>query len=176
MRRLISLAMMAAGAAACSGGDGAADAGPEFERPQIWPDRAPLCLSYDLVRVGEVPSIPIQLENRGRQQLVIESAELVGDTRGFFTRRGPDRTVVETYDEALIQIDYRPTEPGWDYAELVIVSNAQNYPTLRVSVLARAAPEGDVDGGVSSWDAGPKPAAATGADGGEACGELDAGP
>ncbi len=78
--------------------------------------------------------------------------------------------VVETYESALFQITYSPTEPGWDEAVVVIESNAQNYPALRVSMLARAVPEaGTVDGGVSNWDAGPKPPEAVGSDGGETC-------
>ncbi|MCA9553038.1 MAG: hypothetical protein KC933_23580 [Myxococcales bacterium] len=168
MKRIVTVFALTLAAAACSGEDTPADAGPQYELPQILPDVAPLCLNYDLIRVGDVRSIPVQLENKGRQQLVIESVEVEGDTRGFFTKNGPDLTVVETYEKALVQLNYQPTAAGWDYAELVVKSNAENYPTLRISVLGRAAPEGDVDGGVENWDAGPKPPEAT-EDGGETC-------
>jgi len=155
---------------ACSGDDGPVDAGPEFELPQILPGRTPLCLSYTPTTVNDPKPFSLSVDNQGRQQLIISGARIEGDERGFFQIQGPDVMVVETYESALFQITYSPTEPGWDEAVVVIESNAQNYPALRVSMLARAVPEaGTLDGGVSNWDAGPKPPEAVGSDGGETC-------
>lgn len=160
--------------AACSGEDGPADAGPQYELPQIQPERSPLCLNYTPTTVNQPKTLPLAVDNRGRQQLVISGARIEGDERGFLSIDGPDVMVLETYESALFQITYSPTEPGWDEATIVVESNAQNYPVLRVSILARAEPEAStLDGGVESWDAGPKPPEAVGTDGGETCSDDD---
>lgn len=157
----------------CSGDDGPADAGPQFDLPQILPERAPLCLNYELTLVNSPRTFPIAVRNEGRQQLVIASSRVEGDDRGHFSLQGPDQDVVETYDTALFQLTYQPSVAGWDDATVVIESNAQNFPRLRIAVLARAVPE-MLDAGPSEWDAGPKPPEAL-SDGGETCPPPDAG-
>lgn len=152
---------------ACSGEDTAADAGPEYELPQILPDIGLFCLNYELTVVNAPRNVPIAVRNLGRQQLTISSARVEGDDRNHFTLAGPDLDVVETYDAALFQLTYQPSAAGWDDVTVVVESNAENYPVLRLGVLARAVPEG-LDGGADAYDAGPKPSADN-ADGGETC-------
>ena len=152
---------------ACSS-DGNPDDGPQFELPQILPRESPICVSRMDVTVGDSRNVPMDFTNRGRQTLVIDSADLTGDTRNAFQIQGLDSMRVEYNDFAIVQMRYTPPEAGWDTATLEIRSNAQNFPLLRVFILGRAIPA-DLDAGTTDWDAGPKPPEAVGSDGGETC-------
>lgn len=173
--RLLSLAVLLA-AAAC--GD---EELIEFEQPQIVPQSNVLCLSYQELTAGTTSSHFVQLTNRGRDPLVIEGAEVENDARGAFTVDGIRTAAgldcspaapcsVPSTEDAILRFIYEPPAPGWDTADLRVISNAQNYPRLRLFVLARARPQ-DLDAGVP-WDAGPKPANAVGADGSETCPDM----
>lgn len=156
-------------ATACSGGDGDTDAGPQFDRPQILPERGIVCLNFQTTPVDQPVSVPLAFRNFGQAQLVIDEIRLVGDDRGHFTLDGPDKMVVEFGDDsAFAQLVYRPGEPGWDDAFVEVISNAENFPLLRIAVLARATPA-QLDGGASDFDAGPKPPETFDPDGGETC-------
>lgn len=156
--RILGLSVGLCANFACSGESDTNNREPQFELPQILPERTPLCFSYSDTEVNTPRTLTLQVTNEGRQQLVISGARKEGDEREHFTIEGPDVMVVESLESALFQITYQPTEAGWDDFIVIIDSNAQNYPALRVSVLARAVPEAStLDGGVESWDAGPKP-------------------
>lgn len=165
MRSLASILVVVA---ACSGESGE-DGGVLFELPQIVPEQTPLCLSYMDSVVNQPRTANLQLRNDGRQQLVIEGAQIVNDARSAFTVQGISPMTVESRESAIVQFIYQPPETGWDSAELMIASNAENYPMLRVFILARAVPQ-SLDGGV--FDAGDKPMAARGPDGVYACDEM----
>ncbi len=156
--RILGLSLGLCSTLACSGEPDTNNSEPQYELPQIFPERIPLCFSYSDTEVNTPSTLSLQVKNHGRQQLVISGARIEGDERGHFSVTDPDVMVVETFDTALFQVTYQPTEPGWDDVVVVIDSNAENYPALRVSVLARGVPEqGTLDGGVENWDAGPKP-------------------
>lgn len=157
--------------AACS--DGKCDGAEAlFEAPQILPSQAPVCLDRVDTVVGSVRTHPVLLSNYGKNALEIANAEIVDDLRGTFELQGIEPNRLASLEEAVAQVAYRPTEPGWDYAVLQVRSNAENYPTLRVAILARAVPA-NLDGGV--YDPGEKPAESRGADGIAACEPRDAG-
>lgn len=141
-------------ALACSSEDGS-DGGVQYEKPQIVPASGnPVCLSMRRVEVGETVNQPLILRNDGRQTLMISTVTIQGDVRNHFTFQGPDVMTVESFDNALVQLRYAPTAPGWDAVRLEVTSNAENYPVLAVFILARAEPQG-LDGGIA--DAGDKP-------------------
>jgi hypothetical protein len=141
------------------------DTGPQYELPQILAQDSPLCLSYEPTTLGETRSFATTLRNDGRQQLVIEDGEIIEDERGYFSLFGIDPKTVNTFEHAAVQIRYEPVEEGWDTALLEIRSNAQNYPTYRIFILALGRPEGAPD----TWDPGPKPEEAFASSGEEAC-------
>ena len=160
------LAVAAVGiSSACSDEEG--DICAEFSQPQIIPNEAPACLSDSPTVVGTVATRSIILQSRGSDPLVIETGadtRIEDDDRGHFSLLGimPDSTVV-CPETTFAGIEYRPTEPGWDAVNLIVRSNAQNFPTLRIFMLALAVPPNDPD-----FDPGPKPDEAF-VDGVEAC-------
>lgn len=154
-------------------GEETPDAGLNFEQPQILPDLQPVCLSYRPVRAGTTQTQALNLKNYGRQPLLIDGAQFRDIGRpNTFTLQGINPTAptgVPGGDQAALQFIYSPTEPGWDYATLVVASNAENFPNLNIFTLAVAYPS-DLDAGSEgTWDAGPKPDAAYA--NGEACTE-----
>lgn len=179
----VAFLCLAAGLGGCEGDGGSEDV-VVFDQPQIVPQSNVLCLSYDEVVAGSRSEHFVQLINRGRDPLIIRGATVEDATRNSVivdrvraipgnvdcTEQAP--CTVRTGDEAaVLRFFYEPPAPGWDTANLRILSNAQNYPMLRLFVLARARPEG-LDAGVS-FDAGPKPSDAVGSDGSESCPEME---
>lgn len=133
------------------------DTEPMFELPQILVDRSPICLSYEPATVGNTQSYVALFTNNGEQQLVIDEAVIEEDSRGHFSIAGVDPMQVNFTESSHVQLSYKPIAEGWDYAYLRVKSNAQNYPNLRVFVLALAMPDNPPMG----WDPGPKPEVAT---------------
>ena len=148
--RVAWLAVLAC-AAAC-GDDAGNDVCSEFSQPQILPSEQPVCLSFDPTIVGDTATRPVLLQNLGGSDLQISEATLDGNERGHFALQGIDVNTVTCPDAAAAGIVYSPTEPGWDDATLIIESNAQNFPTLRIYFLALAIPDNDPD-----YMPGPKP-------------------
>ena len=185
-RSVLSLLVLGLASSACD--DAAAeDELVEFERPQIVPQSNVLCLSLsdEAFVEGQAHDQFVQLTNRGRDPLLIEEARIEEDARGAFrvaqvraVGRAGDSTIdctvenpcaIGSTEDAVIRYVYEPPAPGWDTAEIWVRSNAQNYPRLRLFVLANARPA-DLDPD-ASFDPGPKPANAIGADGSETCPE-----
>jgi hypothetical protein len=152
IRRALAPVVFAA-AAACSGSNGE-DSGVIYQKPQVLPDVNPLCLNMMHIEVGKVAIQPFLLQNNGRETLVIEGAEMFEDERMHFSVQGPDNSMLATLEFASFQLRYAPTADGWDAAAARITSNAENYPTLDVYIVALAEPAG-LDGG--SYDPGPRP-------------------
>jgi hypothetical protein len=126
---------------------------PMFELPQILAQDSPLCLSYEPTTLSETRTFSTTLRNDGRQQLVISDVQITNDERGFFMLDGADPREVNTFEHSAVQFRYRPTTEGWDTALLEVTSNAQNYPSYRIFILALGRPAGAPD----TWDPGPKP-------------------
>lgn len=163
VRCLIVCAAIAA--ASCGGKDD--DEDPiVYDKPQILPDNSPICLNFDEVKTGDDYGHNVIVHNNGRQQLIIEEAHFSDASRDYFSIEGIDRMTVDSRDSAVLRFHYAPTEPGWDTAFLTITSNAQNFPTLKMFVLALAIPSDPEE--AAEFDPGPKPAAAFTGDA-EAC-------
>lgn len=140
----------------------------EFPLPQILPSERPVCLSFDPTPVGSVVTRAVQLQNLGQDTLQISDVRLEDDGRGYFALQGVDQTSLTCEESALVGVVYDPQAAGWDSATLVISSNAENFPTLRIFFLALAVPADDPD-----FDPGPKPPEAVGQDGSETCPTLE---
>ncbi len=167
MKKWFALAFLAA--AACSGGDD--DEGPMFEMPQILPDNSPACVVDNDVVVGDSLPFNFGVSNRGAQPLLVTGAELVDDDDGNF-RMDETRAAagsppcsdaqpcsVEFREGIVARFFYEPKTEGYHTANLLIYSNAENFPTLQTFVLARARPMGSDP----SHDYGAPPAEADGA-------------
>ena len=153
--------------AACGDSESSDDVCDEFAQAQILPSERPVCLNYDPTTVGTVVTRPVLLQSRGMMDLIISGEpqlRIEGDVRGHFILDGIDLTTVTCPEAAAVGIRYAPTAPGWDTATLFIESNAQNFQSLDIFFLALAVPADD-----PSYDPGPKPANAVGADGSETC-------
>ncbi len=168
MKKRLFLAFLATSAMACSGDDGDGNE-PQFEMPQILPDQSPICVSYREVNVGGELAHNVLLTNEGRQALMIMGGEITDDMEGNFVfdeaRTSANDPAcsdaapcsLEFDEQASVRFFYRPMSAGWHTANLVVRSNAENFPTLRTFILAKAAPMGEDP---ATWDAGPKPDAA----------------
>lgn len=156
--------------AACSGGDGD-DNGPEFEKPQIWPEVTPACLTTIDIVVGDSVKYDFGVSNRGEEPLIITGAEIVDDDDGHFRYEETRATVgsppcteaascsLEYEESVFARFFYEPKSAGWHSANLLVYSNAENFPVFQTYVLARARPmESD-----PSYDFGAPPADADGA-------------
>jgi hypothetical protein len=150
--------------AACNG-ETTDDQMPMFDLPQILAQDSPICLSYEPTTLGETRNYATLLRNDGKQQLVIMSSAITGDERTHFELAGVDPTEVNSFENAHVLLRYKPTAEGWDTALLEVNSNAQNYPSYRIFILALGRPAGAPD----TWDPGPKPAEAFNDAGEEAC-------
>lgn len=156
--------------AACSGDDGDDDV-PQYEKPQILPDNTPACVMMSDVVVGDSLKFDFPFSNRGAQALVVTHGELVDDDAGQFrydeiraAAGSPPCTdaqpcSIEYREGAVARFFYEPTTEGWHTANLLIYSNAENFPTLQTYVLARARPMGSD----ATYDYGAAPASAMGA-------------
>lgn len=172
---------------ACGDSEDPSNEEPAFDLPQILPNTTVLCLSFEDTPVGPGTrryARTVQLTNAGRQDLVIESVEIEDPLRpatfevdGVRDEESNDCPVgqcrVETNRDAFVRFFYTPTELGWDAAFIRVRSNAQNFPNLRVFVLATAIPPPPEDGEEpQTYDPGPKPAIAQDADGNESCPDV----
>jgi hypothetical protein len=142
---------------ACSSSDNGEDSGIIYQKPQVLPAINPICLTMMRTEVGKTVNQPIQLQNVGKEALVITGSEIIEDPRNHFTYQGPDIMTVETRDFVSFMLRYAPTEAGWDAGALRVTSNAENYPILDIYIVALSEPAG-LDGG--SYDPGPRPAIA----------------
>jgi hypothetical protein len=71
----------------------------------------------------------------GTQDLVISKVDVLGDDRCHFTfdfAKDVLKSKVAPGDQTLIQNRYLPKKPGEDHAVLVVHSNANNFPVLRL--------------------------------------------
>ena len=170
---LFLLALVVAGCESTEGEDAIM-----FDRPQILPNSNILCLSYLELVSGVRTTHSVLLTNRGREPLLIENARIENDLRGAFsidrirTADGVDCTEntpceLASTEDAFLRFFYEPTSPGWDATDIRVTSNAQNFPNLRIYVLARARPTDLASG--TEFDAGPRPASAFGRDGEPTC-------
>ncbi|MBK8009883.1 MAG: hypothetical protein IPK13_00915 [Deltaproteobacteria bacterium] len=141
-------------ATACGGKDD--DDDPiVYDKPQILPDNSPVCLNALEIKVDDDYGQNVILRNDGRQQLVIQEARISDASRDFFSIEDIVPKTVDTKDSAILRFHYAPTAPGWDTAFLNVISNAENFPTLRIFVLALAIPS-DPEA-AAEFDPGPKP-------------------
>ena len=149
---LLILGLAACGEDEAGGGGPSIDCGA-FDPPQILPVQQPICLSYDPTEVGDTASRGALLQNFGNNDLVISDAMLTGNARSHLRIQGAEVNMpIACPEAAAIGLVYEPSEPGWDTATLVVTSNAQNFPTLNIFLLALAVPEND-----PNYDPGPKP-------------------
>lgn len=137
--------------AGCSNsGDGTEDAGPPPpDAPTIAVDRTQLLFGGDFGRaalLGTQPANTLQIFNRGKQDLVIDSVTVIAgeapdggplsDTDAF-TVTGPDKTTIPLNDSAAVQVvfDSSVTGVGFHGAVLEIKSNASNEATFDVPMI-----------------------------------------
>lgn len=149
-RQLITL-LFASALVACGESE---DTDAQYEQPQAWA-QSPMCgLAWNAIEVGQTGAQDLAIRNEGNQTLVIESVEIQDEDKSGFLEAELGTAEAEYKGSALVRVKFTPTEAGWDRALLVIKSNAQNYPTLKIPVLALAYPAG---GNAASYDPGAKP-------------------
>ncbi len=169
MKKWIAPCLAALAFAACSGDDGD-DQGPEFDKPQAWPEVTPACFVNMDVVIGDSVKYDFGVSNKGAQALVVTGAEIVDDPDGNFryeaTRAAAgsppctdaEPCSVEYNDSVIARFFYEPKTAGWHSANILVYSNAENFPTLQTYVLGRARPEDE-----PNYVFGDKPAEAQGA-------------
>lgn len=116
-------------------------AGEEMpEKPQIEPDRTALQFGQEVgnaVYVGTSPSETLQLRNTGLETLQIANVTVSGPNADRFTAE-IDKKSVESLQRAFVQVVFNPTQAGDHTATLEITSNAENSPSLKIALSAKA--------------------------------------
>jgi hypothetical protein len=122
-------------------------------RPQIMPHLNPInACEVWLGDGGEFPAqhwtFDLMLQNQGREELQITGFDVLHDQRcGFAPPLGDVRIFDDDSDDefmasarkldaAFMRIEYTPPGDGVDEAEIVIHSNAENFPDLSIYVCA----------------------------------------
>jgi len=153
---LCALATLALVATGC--GDNGGEDLPD--KPLIQPDRIELNFGADFGNAVYVDSsVPdtVQLRNGGRQDLVISKVELSGPDADAFTITGDPAGTVESAQTTFVQVTYTPTTSGAHRATLTITSNADNNPTLTITLSPSAVWRYKSQGLVTSNEATPQP-------------------
>lgn len=130
MRKVVLLLAIFVGLVGCGKG-----AGDSPVTPQLKTDRDSLGFGQENgsgTYVGTSVANSVQIQNLGQDDLVIQSAELSGDSA--FTMVGPDVTTVPWQTSALITVYFAPPAAGSYSATLTIKSNAENAPTKTIAI------------------------------------------
>ena len=137
------------------------------------PDIGGRAARFVVVPGAEAGELSFLLTNcsTGGEKLVIEKIGVYGDNRCYFAdvtssdirsqsqRDTASATEILPGETSVVRTTYNPKQPGEDFAEIRVTSNAENFPTLRLRVCGRAE--------APAPDAGPPPAVDAGvADGG----------
>jgi outer membrane lipopolysaccharide assembly protein LptE/RlpB len=111
------------------------------DKPQIEPDRTaiwfPAADPNGAVWVGTTLTETLQLMNGGIETLNISELSIGGENADRFTVE-VDKKSVESEQRAFVKLTFTPLEPGKHAAELTVVSNAENTPTLKIPLGATA--------------------------------------
>jgi len=109
-------------------------------KPQVCFDNGSL-LSYGKLVSKEQPALPLSfiLTNcsTGNQKLVIQKVEVMGDERcylNFDASQDIEKMEIPSGEGGLIQVRYDPKKTGEDHAVVVVHTNAENFPVLRLYV------------------------------------------
>ncbi|MEW5854595.1 MAG: hypothetical protein AB2A00_37815 [Myxococcota bacterium] len=119
--------------------------------PVICPRISPIVLRPPLPGVEETFAFEVNNEST-TADLEIKETRFQGRDTAVFYNLKRDKDVVRPGDQAVIQFNYKQQDLTEKRAELVIVSNAKNYPELKIDVVIR---EGVIrDAGTTDEDAG----------------------
>ncbi len=133
----------------------ACDDGPTSDLlrlPQIVPHINPINACELFVGNDDYPAqhwtFDLMLRNEGREQLEIEDIEVLHDRNCAFSGTNGDVRIwdndrdddflatARSLDAAIMRIEYTPTGVGEDEIEILVHSNAENFPELPIYVCA----------------------------------------
>jgi hypothetical protein len=96
--------------------------------------------------IGAKPQNSVQIRNQGLNPLTLTSVRLAGDS-AFTMQAPPDGTSIPWQHEAFVTVTFAPTAAKAYNGQITILSNADNTPTVTVTLSGR--------GVVAPADAGP---------------------
>ena len=96
-------------------------------------------IGFPLLIQSEAKMLEASFFSVGREALVVESAEIVGDTLDVFSMTTPASLTVEPRKGISFPITFRSPGRGIYLADLVVKSNAVDYPELRIQLVAPSA-------------------------------------
>ncbi len=120
---------------------------PPPAAPQIKLDKSSMGFGQEFgtsTYLGTQTTDTLIVMNEGQQDLVIASASKSGDTTSSFTIDSVTATPIKYKDEGFIRVIFKPRDAGIVTATMTIDSNAENAPTLDVTLSGRGM---DRDGG-----------------------------
>lgn len=112
--------------------------------PEILIDVSPVNLGVVAVD-ADAEHFDLQLTNRGDSTLLIDGWSLRGDQHCALEMTGPDVSEVSPGGSAFLRGWYGPSVVAEDQIELLITSNAVDYPELVVPVCGRGVDPADED-------------------------------
>jgi hypothetical protein len=127
------------------------------QEPQIETDRSIIGFGEefgDAVYVSTTPVETLQVWNRGQDDLIVSGITITGAAPAVFsyTTSAPSSLLtIHGGQVGFVQVSFAPTSAGTSSATMHLVSNAQNQPSLQVSL------KGSAVQGASSPDAGASP-------------------
>ncbi len=134
---------------------------------------APLAVEFGSQIVGTTATQELVLSNGGSFVLLLSLPRILGDTRTVF-RTSPIPSQIEAGASVHLKVIYLPTAEGADGASLVLESNADNAPEVRIPLAGHAAAatctDGVLDGRETDVDCGGK--TCSGCGDGKKCGTL----
>jgi hypothetical protein len=133
------LTTLAFGLAGCndSAPQAAVDALPKL--PQIMPNAQEGVIGFLLKEQGDAQTIDAVFVNGGMDPLIISNAEITSDTHHVFSMEMPASTTIESRRAIGYPITFTSPGRGIYLADFVVTSNAANFPTLTLQLVAPGA-------------------------------------
>lgn len=126
---------------ACGGETNGSNGDNTPELPQIYAE-SPICrLAYVGTAVNDSGIIDVALRNDGKKRLQVDEVRFVEDEQHVFSAEIGGTSGAYLNESVIVRITFRPTDPGWTRARLLVKSNAENSPELLIPILALAKPE-----------------------------------
>jgi len=107
--------------------------------PQILPNAQEGVIGFPLTLQGDSPTLDAVFVNGGMDDLVISNAAISNDSHGVFSMTMPQSLTVESRHAIGFPVTFTSPGRGIYIGDLVVTSNAANFPSLTLQLVAPGA-------------------------------------
>ena len=110
------------------------------QKPQLITDRDSLGFGLEFgsaTYIGQQPQDSLSITNKGLQDLTITSVDLRGDPAFTKLQDSATHATLKTQAHAFITLAFKPTQQKDYSAQLIITSNADNFPSKVITIAGR---------------------------------------